>query len=631
MAKPTISFAKLFSPPSASAWAQTYHAGNVYTVVSVTQTGEMAGRPEHALPSAHVIGKDIINNLEAEYFAIATKTLETMKEAVINACKEIPENVSATIIFGVIQNNILYLFLYGHGHVYIKRKDKFGNLLEMPKDMKEVIAVSGPIQPGDVVILATDQFIQAVSPDALEKQLINTPTEVAEAFSPQLDDEQHAGAAAIIFSVTGEIEAFITPKEETNKTFTKPESIPTEKEPEKLVQKPLMQTVEEQDSDEEDKSSVPPPSSDLQQLSMDKEEKMDLDEKPHFESEYKKQWKEEKPKRKLPKPSMRQAFFLLIAITLAGVLGTSIFVTQHKQQNTQAQTLFSSQFPSAKQKYDEGQSLLSLNKNLALDDFSKAKIILEGLKAKTPTDSPDAAQVNALLDKVNQALGPTTSTQTTSLKQADTSASKLLSAEIANPANSYFTQDATTIYTADSNNISSIDSANKLKSLIKNDSDWTDVSGFGTYLGNFYLLDKKADQILKFTKASDGFGKTNYFSDTAPTLSQAISLTIDGSIWILSTDGSIKKFTKGKQDQFTIGKLDKPFSHPTRIVTNADIDNIYILDNGNKRVVVLKKDDGSVVNQYGANELQKAKDIDVDEKNKKIYLLIDNKISEIDM
>ncbi|HSW96286.1 MAG TPA: hypothetical protein VLF89_00520 [Candidatus Saccharimonadales bacterium] len=636
MSKHTISFAKVFSPPSATAWAQTYHAGNVYTVVSVTQEA-LLGNPEHAIPSVHVLGKDIINNLEAEYFAIATKTLDTMKEAVVNACKEIPDNASATVIFGVIQNNILYIFLYGHGHVYIKRGEKFGSLLETVEDTKQVVAISGLIQPSDKVVLATDQFIHAVSSGALEKQLIHTPAEVAEAFSQQLDDEQYAGAAAIIFSIEGDHEGFtihtapITQAPDEEKK-SHPEAV-------KPVQKPIMQTVEEDDEQSPSPSDVLE-SKDIGNVvaekpipTLDTEEKMDLDEKPHFETQRRrqKQEQEEKPKRKLPKPSLRQTFFLLVAITLAGILGTSIFVTQHKQQNTQAQTMFSSQFPSAKQKYDEGQSLLSLNKNLAQDDFSKAKTILEGLKAKTPADSSDAVQVKALLDKVNQALGSTTTTQPTSLKQSDTSVSKLLSAEIATPGISYFSQDATTVYSANGDNIASIDNDNKVKPLIKNDSDWTDVSGFGTYLGNFYLLDKKADQIHKFTKASDGFGKTNYFSDKAPVLTQAEAITIDGSIWILSSEGSIMKFTKGKQDQFTIGKLDKPLNHPTRIVTTADIDNIYILDNGNARVVVLKKDDGSVVQQYRASELQKAKDIDVDEKNKKIYILVDSKIFEIAM
>lgn len=628
MAKHTISFAKISSPPSATAWAQTYHAGNVYTVVSVTQTEPSPGHPEHAIPSVHVLGKDIINNLEAEYFAIATKSLETIKEAVVNACKEIPENASATIIFSVIQDSTLLLFLYGNGDVFIKRGEKFGKLLQVPKSMiekREVVAISGPIQATDVIVLATDELSQAVSQETLAKELESTPSEAADTLAQKVDDEQYAGAAAIIFAVEGEQESINADKQEELSDEKKEETKKDELEKHSHI--PLMQTVEEK---EEESLMTPSP---LAEDSADKEEKMDLDEKPQFafEKEEPKEQEKAKRKHKLPKPSIRQAFFLIIAITLAGVLGTSIIATQHKQQTTQAQSVFSSQFPSAKQKYDEGQSLLSLNKNLAMDDFSKAKTMLEDLKAKIPADSPDASQVNALLDKVNQALGPISDTSKTSLKQVDASASKILDAEIENTNATYFSQDANSIYAADDSDILSIDSTNKAKSVIKNSGDWTSIGGFGAYLGNFYLLDKKVGQILKFTKASDGFGKTNYFTDSITTLSQAAAVTIDGSIWILFDDGSLKKFTKGKQDQFTLGKLDKPFSHPTKVITNVDSDNIYVLDNGNNRVVVVKKDDGSIVNQYGAAELKNAKDIDFDEKNKKIYVLIDNKIFEIDM
>lgn len=647
MPKHDITFAKIFAPPSATAWSQIYHAGNVYTVVSVTQTEEPSGGPEHAIPSVHVAGKDIINNLEAEYFAMPTKTFESMKEAVANACKEIPETVAATVIFSVLQQDLLYLFIYGQGHVYIKRNDKFGTLLESPKGNKQVIAVSGRIQPNDIITLATDQFIHAFPQTQLKEKVSLSPSELSEMLSPTLDDEKFAGAAAIILKREGEIQENVIASETKQSTA----EIYSEQE---QTQSPLSEKIDDNDKQEE-KQSVPVTIKTIEEkseedktladaLAEEEKDKIDLDEKPQFAiaREMDKPIKIDNPKpeekyeepqqtKKKRRPSAMQLFFLLLAITLAGVLGTSIFVTQHKQQNTEAQTFFASEFPSAKQKYDEGQSLLSLNKNLAQDDFQKAKTILEGLKTKLPSDSPDLAQVNTLLDKVNQALGPTETTQSTSLKQADNSASTLLAAEIANPSVTYFAQDDKTVYGVDSNNINSFSSSNKPTSVVKNDSDWSTLGGFGAYLGNFYILDKKANQILKFTKGSDGYGKSHYFSDTPPTISNAAAITIDGSIWILTNDGTIKKFTKGKQDAFNVNKLTKQFSQPTRIFTNADMDNVYVLDNGNTRVVVIKKDTGDVVNEYGATEIKNAKDLDVDEKNKKIYLLINAKISEIDM
>jgi hypothetical protein len=606
MPKHTISFAKIVSPPSATAWAQTYHAGNVYAVISVTQEKQQEN-PEHAIPSVHVLGKDIINNLEAEYFAIAEKSLQTIKEAVNAACSDIDTATSVNVLFAVINTNILYLFLYGTGQVYIKRNDKFGILLQQ-ENKQQVLATSGFLQHGDTIVLASKQFTTVLAQKDLEKEMTEPLSEIGEKLGAQFDDEKYAGAAAIIFSMAGE--------KEPNK-----EPIPIQTPIAPVQKHPIADKNTEEEKLEE--KATPEP---IVINNKPEEEKLDLDERPHFAVQNTPEPKKEKTKRKF---SFRQFFFLLLTVILAGVLLTAMLISTHKQQNNQAQTLFASEFPSAKQHFDEGQSLLPLNKNLAQDDFAKAKTMLENLQSKLPTNSPEGKQVTDLLAQVNQVLTPTAGeVSSKNLIPEETTASPLLAAEIANATGSYFAQDENGIYVIDEKAIASITSSNKATTLITNTT-WNDLGGFGTYLGNFYVLDKKANQIIKFTKADTNYGKTNYFAATPPDLSKAVSLAIDGSIWIVFADGSVKQFTKGQQEQFSLQKLDKPFMNPTRIVTSVDMDNVYILDNGNSRIVAVKKEDGTVVGQYAASELKNAKDIDVDEKNKKIFVLINNKIFSI--
>ena len=281
MPKYTISFAKIGSPPSATAWAQTYHAGNVYIVVSVTQVGELQANPEHAIPSVHVIGKDIINNLEAEYFTIAEKNLQTIQEAVTNACKEIPDTVAATIIFAVVQNDILHLFLFGSGYVYIKRKEKFGILLQTDKKrLKQVIASSGTMQADDIFILATEHIEKTFSHEELIKQLATNPTEISEALSPKFDDERYAGAAASIMTITADGQ---------DAEVIKPIDLP-------------------KNSYENSQNEILPKQEESE------EEHMDLTDKTHIEPEYAVPVSEEnkKPKKKLLRFSPRKIFFLLL-------------------------------------------------------------------------------------------------------------------------------------------------------------------------------------------------------------------------------------------------------------------------------------------------------------------------------
>ena len=97
-----------------------------------------------------------------------------------------------------------------------------------------------------------------------------------------------------------------------------------------------------------------------------------------------------------------------------------------------------------------------------------------------------------------------------------------------------------------------------------------------------------------------------------------------------TTDGNINKFTKGASDTFAITGLETALSGPTKIYTNASDDNIYVLDNGNSRIVVFDKT-GKYKNQYQAGIIKTAKDFDVLEKDKKIYVLSDGKIYEVDL
>jgi len=92
----------------------------------------------------------------------------------------------------------------------------------------------------------------------------------------------------------------------------------------------------------------------------------------------------------------------------------------------------------------------------------------------------------------------------------------------------------------------------------------------------------------------------------------------------------VSKYTKGVADNFSLSGFDKPLISPTGIITNATDDNIYILDNGNSRLVVIDKN-GNYKAQYQASVIKTAKDFEVLEKDKKVYVLSGGKVYEIDL
>lgn len=586
--KSPITFAKIVATPTIGSWSQAYNAGNLAAVISLTQSAVTSEEGEFesnlSLPS---LGKELLNTLEAEYFTLETKNLETIKQAILTTCEKLTGPIVVSLAVAVIIENILYVYLYGEGKVLMKRAGRLGTLLKQSEE-QSILSGSGFIENGDIIILETPQFEKIVPEHMLLPCLEHDKlSEMAEILSPVIHKEQEGGAAALAFSYKEDLPA--------------PTTISKDEE------KPLPETLISDD--------------------------FVLPEEVHPQKNETK----EKPYKPLPLPgrpaptetaaiSHPRKLFLTIAIILAVVLVASVYFAIKKQQAVTRHALFESSIVPAQKKYDEGQSLMDLNKSLARDDFQSAKQMIQSVMANLPPSSQEAQEGQALLGKINDALNNTAAVTSVNATPVDLSVSPLLSA-VAKNSVPYAATDGTTVFLADNSAISSVKTDTQ-KIVIKNSGDWKTIGGFGVYLGNFYLLDTK-DGIIKY--AGETTPKTNYLaSGVAPDFTKATDLAIDGSIWVLTNDGSISKFTKGAQDQFTLKGLDKPFVKPTRIVTSVDDDNVYILDNGNKRIVVFDKT-GNFLAQYESGILGSATAIDVHEKDKKIYVLNSGKAYEIDI
>ena len=149
----------------------------------------------------------------------------------------------------------------------------------------------------------------------------------------------------------------------------------------------------------------------------------------------------------------------------------------------------------------------------------------------------------------------------------------------------------------------------------------TDASDAASYIGNVYAI--VGNQIIKNNVA--------WVTDEAG-INDSISLAIDGSIYVLNTSGTLSKYTSGVKDAFTVKDIDKPFSGPTQVYTTADLTNLYVLDKGNLRVVVLDKE-GKFKAQYvlkdGSKSWEEARSISVSTDEKFLYLLSGSKIYKI--
>lgn len=156
-----------------------------------------------------------------------------------------------------------------------------------------------------------------------------------------------------------------------------------------------------------------------------------------------------------------------------------------------------------------------------------------------------------------------------------------------------------------------------------------EISDLKIYNGKLYLVDNKNNQIYKYLITGDSFtNQTNWLKDKNINLSNTVSMAIDSNLYLLKSNGQILKFFTGKAQTFGIKNLEPAFSNPTKIYTSVDDKYIYVLEPAQKRLVILDKN-GDFVIQYYSENFSNLKDLAVFEKNKKIYLLNDRQIYQI--
>ncbi|MDO9399653.1 MAG: hypothetical protein Q7T79_03160 [bacterium] len=156
---------------------------------------------------------------------------------------------------------------------------------------------------------------------------------------------------------------------------------------------------------------------------------------------------------------------------------------------------------------------------------------------------------------------------------------------------------------------------------------FTDIKIFNNKL---YCLNPKDNQVIRFNKADNKFtNQTNWLNNDI-NLTGAISIDIDGSVYILKNNGELLKFTKGKKEDFALETIEPALTQANKVIVSLEKEYIYILDTANKRLIAFNKL-GKFINQYTSDKFNNLKDFLVDEKTKKIYFLNSTSIYSIDL
>lgn len=158
-----------------------------------------------------------------------------------------------------------------------------------------------------------------------------------------------------------------------------------------------------------------------------------------------------------------------------------------------------------------------------------------------------------------------------------------------------------------------------------------DLAAYGKYI---YVLSPENNQIYKYARLRSKYSSGSEYNGDAD-LKGAISIAIDGNIYVLKEGGAIVKLYKGKQQPFRVDDMAIDLSDTTDLFTTTELDNLYLLDPVNKRVVILEKEDSRGISRYYGQvvfeDLENIKGIYVEKSEEKLFVLTDQEIYRVDI
>lgn len=149
-----------------------------------------------------------------------------------------------------------------------------------------------------------------------------------------------------------------------------------------------------------------------------------------------------------------------------------------------------------------------------------------------------------------------------------------------------------------------------------------DIFGFS---GNLYGLDTNKNMIWKYAPTATGFSEKQQYLKSEANLGLGKKLVIDYSVWVLTSEPNILKFTGGNSDYYAMSGLLEPLTQIDNFYVPEELDSVFVLDKSTNRILVTKKN-GEYQAQYIHPEFSKVSDFFVESEQKLIYLLIENKI-----
>ncbi len=569
-------------------------------------------------------GRQILSDLSGFYFDSDGNTDgEKLKATFDEALKRL-ESQEFSLLLGVISGKVLYLISQGNVEVYLKRAGKVSALNFGASGQ----LISGFTELGDRLLFATHNLITFLDEDlnaSLELPIEEFEEEITDRVGvANLEDQ---GLAALL------IEAEMGQSQETE-----------------VIQDEIIPNI---DQSEPQAYNLGGDESKVNPLSVFKKV---LGRVLSFF------WHQ---RTRLPKSKRGR---LILAILLIAVLATGVGFSVKTKKDSQSQVEFNLALQTAKDELNAAKGLSSLNPAESKTRLDKAKEQIDkalslrpknteaqDLKKQIEKDSPSILQQFEVsefpqfydLDLVKKNFRATQmSLSGGKILVLDPSVKTLISLDLVKKSNQILAGleqlgeavfaslngEMAFVYSKDKG-VLRIDTQNqKVATVSKADEGWGEIDDLYSFAGNVYLLDSGKNMIWKYLPAEGGYSdKREYINKTTQAdLANASRIQIESSIYVLKNNAEILRFTRGDKDHFSFEGLPSPVKDIKSIFVSSDTDNLYLLDSGNSRVLILTKT-GVYKSQIMGNKFSQITDLVVDEQGKKVYLLDGGKIYQVDL
>ncbi len=150
---------------------------------------------------------------------------------------------------------------------------------------------------------------------------------------------------------------------------------------------------------------------------------------------------------------------------------------------------------------------------------------------------------------------------------------------------------------------------------------WSNANKIISYTDKLYLLDSASNEIWRYRTVPEGYTKiASYFEGDKPTLTGALDFAIDGSVYVLMPDNTIKKYSGGNPVNFNALSVPAPYEAIGGLTDIfVDSSRVYVLDAPKNRVLAFDKE-GSYLAQFVFNNIDNPSNLIVDEGAGELYL-----------